>query len=53
MDLDKQAVQDVKDLFDIKYDEGDNDSSSTEGMSSNFADLEGEVSSIISNISSR
>lgn len=50
MDLDKQAVNEVKDLFDIKYDEGDNDSSSTEGMSSNFADLEGEVSSIISNM---
>lgn len=50
MNLDKQAVQDVKDLFDIKYVQGDEESSSTEGMSSNFADLEGEVSSIISNM---
>ena len=50
MDLDKQAVQDVIDLFDINYVQDDSESSSTEGMSSNFADLEGEVSSIISDL---
>ena len=49
MDIDKQAVNEVKDLFDIKYD-SEEESASTEGMSSNFADLENEVSSVISNM---
>ncbi len=49
MDLDKQVVNDVKDLFDIKYDSNE-EPASTEGMSSNFADLENEVSSVISNM---
>jgi len=49
MDLDKQVVDEVKDLFDIKY-ASEDDSASTEGMSANFADLENEVSSVISNM---
>lgn len=50
MNLDEKAVQDVKDLFDIKYPESDEESLSTEGQSGNFADLEGDISSVISNM---
>ena len=52
MDVDKQALNEVKDLFDIKYEEAGTEEVlvSTEGLSTNFADLENGVSSVISNM---
>lgn len=50
MNLDKKAVQEVVDLFDIKYVESDDESSDTEEVSLNFSDLEGDISSVITNM---
>jgi len=55
MELDKKIVQEVVGMFNIKYDQddqGEEESLGAVNVSANFSDLEGEVSSIISNMES-